>query len=79
MKKTTPVFITHDLDEAVRVGHPIAIMRDGQVIQIGTPEDIVVNPIDKYVEEFVRENIGVESGKGSFNNETYQCLQILYC
>ena len=53
MKKTT-VFITHDLDEAVRVGHRIAIMRDGQVIQIGTPEDIVVNPIDKYVEEFVR-------------------------
>ena len=53
MKKTT-VFITHDLDEAVRVGHRIAIMRDGQVIQIGTPEDIVVNPVDKYVEEFVR-------------------------
>ena len=53
MKKTT-VFITHDLDEAVRVGHRIAIMRDGQVIQIGTPEYIVVNPVDKYVEEFVR-------------------------
>ena len=39
MKKTT-VFITHDLDEAVRVGHRIAIMRDGKVIQIGTPEAV---------------------------------------
>ena len=48
MKKTT-VFITHDLDEAVRVGHRIAIMRDGKVIQIGTPEQIVVNPADEYV------------------------------
>jgi glycine betaine/proline transport system ATP-binding protein len=53
MKKTT-IFITHDLDEAVRVGHRIAIMRDGQVIQIGTPEEIVINPKDKYVEEFVK-------------------------
>ena len=53
MKKTT-VFITHDLDEAVRVGHRIAIMRDGKVIQIGTPEEIVVNPIDEYVADFVK-------------------------
>ena len=53
MKKTT-VFITHDLDEAVRVGHRIAIMRDGKVIQIGTPEEIVVSPADEYVEDFVK-------------------------
>ena len=53
MKKTT-VFITHDLDEAVRVGHRIAIMRDGKVIQIGTPEQIVVNPADEYVADFVK-------------------------
>ena len=53
MKKTT-VFITHDLDEAVRVGHRIAIMRDGMVVQIGTPEEIVVNPIDAYVADFVK-------------------------
>ena len=53
MKKTT-VFITHDLDEAVRVGHRIAIMRDGKVIQIGTPEEIVVNPADEYVADFVK-------------------------
>ena len=53
MKKTT-VFITHDLDEAVRVGHRIAIMRDGKVIQIGTPEEIVINPADEYVADFVK-------------------------
>ncbi|WP_415286836.1 glycine betaine/L-proline ABC transporter ATP-binding protein [Candidatus Pelagibacter sp. Uisw_104] len=53
MKKTT-VFITHDLDEAVRVGHRIAIMRDGKVIQIGTPEEIVMNPADDYVADFVK-------------------------
>ena len=53
MKKTT-VFITHDLDEAVRVGHRIAIMRDGMVVQIGTPEEIVVNPADEYVADFVK-------------------------
>tara|TARA_Y100000590_G_scaffold61842_1_gene66063 strand:- start:4415 stop:5464 length:1050 start_codon:yes stop_codon:yes gene_type:complete len=53
MKKTT-VFITHDLDEAVRVGHRIAIMRDGAVVQIGTPEEIVINPADEYVADFVK-------------------------
>ena len=53
MRKTT-VFITHDLDEAVRVGHRIAIMRDGMVIQIGTPEQIVINPADEYVADFVK-------------------------
>jgi glycine betaine/proline transport system ATP-binding protein len=53
LKKTT-VFITHDLDEAVKVGHRIAIMRDGMVIQIGTPEEIVMNPEDDYVADFVK-------------------------
>jgi len=52
MNKTT-VFITHDLDEAVRIGDRIAIMRDGRVVQIGTPEDIVMNPADEYVADFV--------------------------
>ncbi len=52
MKKTT-VFITHDLDEAVRIGDRIAIMRDGKVVQTGTSEDIVMHPADSYVAEFV--------------------------
>ena len=54
MKKTT-VFITHDLDEAVKVGHRIAIMRDGKVIQVGTPEQIVIKPADEYVADFVKD------------------------
>lgn len=52
MKKTT-VFITHDLDEAVRVGDRIAIMRDGRIVQVGAAEDIVINPADDYVADFV--------------------------
>jgi glycine betaine/proline transport system ATP-binding protein len=52
MNKTT-VFITHDLDEAVRIGDRIAIMRDGRIVQTGTPEDIVLNPADDYVSDFV--------------------------
>ena len=53
LKKTT-LFITHDLDEAIRIGHRIAIMKDGVIVQIGTPEDIVMNPVDDYVREFVQ-------------------------
>ena len=53
MQKTT-VFITHDLDEAVKVGHRIAIMRDGSLIQVGTPEQIIINPADNYVADFVK-------------------------
>ncbi len=53
VKKTT-VFITHDLDEAIRMGDQIAIMNDGVIVQIGTPEEIVTNPKDAYVAEFVK-------------------------
>lgn len=51
----TMVFITHDLSEAVKVGDRIAIMRDGAVVQIGTPEELVANPADEYVANFVRD------------------------
>lgn len=47
------VFITHDLDEAIRIGDRIAIMKDGAIIQIGTPEEIVLAPADDYVAKFV--------------------------
>jgi len=53
MGKTT-LFITHDLDEAIRMGTRIAIMKDGLIVQIGTPEDIVTNPADDYVADFVQ-------------------------
>jgi glycine betaine/proline transport system ATP-binding protein len=50
----TIVFITHDLDEALRIGNRIAIMKDGQLIQVGTPHDILSNPADEYVDRFVQ-------------------------
>jgi glycine betaine/proline transport system ATP-binding protein len=53
--RKTIVFITHDLSEALKIGDRIAIMRDGRIIQIGSPEEIVLNPIDQYVEEFTRD------------------------
>lgn len=54
MKKTI-LFITHDLDEALRLGDRIALMKDGAIVQIGTPEEILVNPADDYVEKFVED------------------------
>ena len=49
----TALFITHDLDEAIRIGDRIAIMRDGKIMQIGTPAEIVLSPADDYVGQFV--------------------------
>lgn len=49
----TAVFITHDLDEALKLGDRIAIMRDGEFVQVGTPEEVVGNPADDYVRDFV--------------------------
>ncbi|MDD2418378.1 MAG: glycine betaine/L-proline ABC transporter ATP-binding protein [Oscillospiraceae bacterium] len=53
MKKTI-IFITHDLDEAIKLGDRIMLMKDGKVIQIGKPEEILANPADEYVERFVQ-------------------------
>ena len=52
MNKTT-IFITHDLEEAVRIGDRIAIMRDGQIIQEDTPENIILHPANDYIADFV--------------------------
>lgn len=52
IKRRTVVFISHDLDEAMRIGDRIAIMKDGQVVQIGTPDEILRNPADDYVRSF---------------------------
>lgn len=51
----TILFITHDLDEALRIGDRIALMRDGVIVQIGTPEEILMNPANAYVEKFVED------------------------
>ena len=53
--KKTIVFITHDLDEALRLGDRIAILRDGEIIQQGTSQDIVLRPADDYIASFVKE------------------------
>lgn len=54
MKKTI-IFITHDLDEALNIGDRIALMKDGEVVQIGTPYDIITNPANDYVSSFVKD------------------------
>ena len=76
--KKTMVFITHDFLEAIKMGDHIAIMKDGEISQIGTPEEIVANPADQYVKDFtedvpkykvlsagkvMRETIGVNTKK----------------
>ena len=53
--KKTMVFITHDFLEAIKMGDHIAIMKDGEISQIGTPEEIVANPIDQYVRDFTED------------------------
>ena len=50
----TIVFITHDLDEALRIGNRIAILKDGQLVQVGTAQDILLTPADDYVDRFVQ-------------------------
>ena len=49
----TVLFVSHDLDEALKLGSSIAIMESGRIVQFGTPEDIVLNPVDQYVADFV--------------------------
>ena len=53
--KKTIVFITHDIGEAIRLADRIAIMRDGEIVQIGTPDEIICNPADDYVAQFSRD------------------------
>ena len=51
----TVIFVTHDLDEALKLGDRIALMKDGRIVQIGTAEEILQNPADEYVDRFVKE------------------------
>ena len=53
--KKTIVFITHDLDESLRLGDHIGILNGGRLVQVGTPEQIIMNPADDYVEAFVKD------------------------
>jgi glycine betaine/proline transport system ATP-binding protein len=51
----TVVFVTHDLDEALTLGHRVAIMKDGEIVQLGVPENILREPANEYVERFVED------------------------
>jgi glycine betaine/proline transport system ATP-binding protein len=53
--KRTVVFVTHDLDEALTLGHRVAIMNDGEIVQLGNPENILREPANEYVERFVED------------------------
>jgi glycine betaine/proline transport system ATP-binding protein len=53
--RRTVVFVTHDLDEALTLGHRVAIMKDGEIVQLGTPEHILTEPANEYVERFVED------------------------
>ena len=86
----TIVFITHDFLEALRVADRIAIMREGRIVQVDTPTNVVLNPADDYVAEFTRDvprakvvtaggiaeaaEIGIDSSDGVRNNETIEAL-----
>jgi glycine betaine/proline transport system ATP-binding protein len=52
--KKTIIFITHDINEAFKLGDRVAVMKDGKIVQQGTPEDILNNPSDGYIEDFVK-------------------------
>lgn len=64
----TIVFITHDLDEALRLGNRIAILKGGELIQEGTPEDILLSPADDYVQSFLQ-----DVNRGKVLNATHAC------
>lgn len=53
--KKTIIFITHDINEAFRLGDRVAVMKDGKIVQIGTPEEILNNPSNEYIEDFVKD------------------------
>ena len=55
MLQKTMIFITHDFSEAIKMGDHIAIMKDGEISQVGTPEEIVANPVDQYVKDFTED------------------------
>ncbi len=62
----TILFVTHDLDEALKLGTHIAIMRDGEIIQTGTPEEVIVSPGDDYVQRFVQDASAAKVVTASF-------------
>ncbi|MES5043736.1 glycine betaine/L-proline ABC transporter ATP-binding protein [Rhizobium nepotum] len=65
----TIVFITHDLDEALRIGAQIAILKDGKLVQVGTPDDILNRPASDYVARFVQRRAGAANAAGHVHHD----------
>ena len=71
----TIIFITHDLDEALRIGDEISILRDGEVIQKGDPQDIILKPVDTYIADFIKDiNLSRVLKIGSIMEKTTSAL-----
>jgi osmoprotectant transport system ATP-binding protein len=58
--RKTVIFVTHDIDEAIKMGHRIAILKDGELIQYGTPDEILARPVDDFVSDFVGADRGLK-------------------
>lgn len=58
--KKTIVFVTHDIDEAIKMGDKIAVLKDGKILQLGTPGEILTNPIDNFVSELIGGNSSIK-------------------
>jgi osmoprotectant transport system ATP-binding protein len=58
--RKTVIFVTHDIDEAIKMGHRIAILKDGELVQYGTPDEILARPIDDFVSDFVGADRGLK-------------------
>jgi osmoprotectant transport system ATP-binding protein len=56
----TVIFVTHDIDEAIKVGHRIAILREGELVQYGTPDEILANPANEFIADFVGADRGLK-------------------
>ena len=74
----TIIFVTHDMDEAIKIADQIILMKDGQVVQKGTPQEILTNPANEFVKEFIGEG---RLGKllpsiSEFMKEDYPCISI---
>lgn len=73
----TIVFITHDIDEALKLGDNIAIMKEGEVVQVGTPQDILTNPADEYVTEFISSSNKMDFIRlGSLSHQNFSTVDI---
>ena len=58
--RKTVIFVTHDIDEAIKMGHRIAILRDGELVQYGTPDDILASPANEFIADFVGADRGLK-------------------